>query len=116
MLKKEVKTLPCTNIPHSTTYMIVETDPSELGFSGMLKQGLLGHTKETFVRYYLNIWTRLQRNYSKIKKEVLFMVPYISKYQDSLYNKQFLPRIDFKYVEFSRSIPPSWTGNVSMAL
>ena len=76
--------------------MIVETDASELGFGGILKQRLPEHTKETLVRYYSGVWTGPQKNYSTVKKEVLSIVSCISKFQDDLYNKQFLLRVDCK--------------------
>ena len=36
-IKKYVKTLPCLGILNPLAFKIVETDPSEIGFGGILK-------------------------------------------------------------------------------
>jgi len=48
------------------------------------------------VRYNLGLWLGPQINYSIIKKEILSIVLCISKFQDDLFNKYFLLRIDCK--------------------
>ena len=37
-IKKYVKTLPCLGIPTINSFKIVETDASDIGYSGILKQ------------------------------------------------------------------------------
>lgn len=37
--------------------MIVETDASEIGFGGVLKQKPKNDSKEQLVRFYTGIWT-----------------------------------------------------------
>ncbi|BBH05584.1 Excinuclease ABC, C subunit [Prunus dulcis] len=37
-IKRHVKTLPCLGIPTSTSFKIVETDASDIGYGGILKQ------------------------------------------------------------------------------
>ena len=37
-IKQRVKNLPCINIPHSNALLIVESDASNLGYGGILKQ------------------------------------------------------------------------------
>ena len=39
-VKARVKSLPCLNIPNPAAYMIVETDASDIGYRGILKQKL----------------------------------------------------------------------------
>ena len=48
------------------------------------------------VRFHSGIWSDSQRNYSTIKKEILSIEICISKFQDYLYNKKVLLRIDCK--------------------
>ena len=38
ILKPKVKALPCLGIPHPNAFMIVQTDASEIGYGGILKQ------------------------------------------------------------------------------
>jgi len=39
-VKIHVKSLPCLGIPNSHAFMIVETDASDIGYGGILKQWL----------------------------------------------------------------------------
>ncbi|KAL5776929.1 hypothetical protein ACOSP7_009855 [Xanthoceras sorbifolium] len=43
-IKSKAKELPCLAIPHPDTFKIVETDASEYGYGGILKQDLSGKT------------------------------------------------------------------------
>jgi hypothetical protein len=95
VLKSKVKSLPCLGLPHPDAFLIVETDASDIGYGGILKQNL-NQSNEQIVRFYSGIWLGPQKNYSTIKKEILSIVLCISKFQDDLYNKQFLLRIDCK--------------------
>jgi len=52
--------------------MIVETDVSDKGFSGILIQ--LDQNPEQLVRFHSGVWTGPQLNYSTIKKEISFIV------------------------------------------
>ncbi|KAK9739978.1 hypothetical protein RND81_03G001700 [Saponaria officinalis] len=47
----------------------VETDASDIGYGGILKQKL--YNKEQLVRFHSGIWLGPQKNYSTIKKEIL---------------------------------------------
>lgn len=98
-LKQIVKRLPCIGIPNSKTNLIVETDASDLGFDGILKQLLPSTNKEQVVRYYSETWFPAQLNYSTIKKEMLAIVLSITKFQDDLFSKSFLIKIDCKIVK-----------------
>jgi len=95
-IKEKVKYLPCLNIPQPNAHIIVETDASDLGFGGILKQRLDDSTKEDLVRFYSGSWNDTQKNYSTVKKEVLSIVLCIKKFEDDLYKKPFLLRIDCK--------------------
>ena len=96
IIKEKVKSLPCISIPHPKAFMIVETDASELGYGGILKQRLQDQNEEQLVRYHSGTWTGPQKNYSTVKKEILSIVACISKFQDDLYYKRFLLRVDCK--------------------
>lgn len=52
--------------------------------------------KEELVHFFSGLWLGPQKNYSTIKKEILSIVLCISKFQDDLYNKTFLLKIDCK--------------------
>ena len=95
LLKTKVKTLPCLGLSNPQAFMIVETDASDLGYGGILKQKF-DNSNEQIVRFHSGIWLGPQKNYSTIKKEILSIVLCISKFQDDLYNKGFLLRIDCK--------------------
>ena len=95
-VKLNIKTLPCLSIPHPEADMIVETDASEVGYGGILKQKLPNQSKEVIVRFHSGVWIGSQTNYSTVKKEVLSIVNFISKFQDDLINKRLLLRVACK--------------------
>ena len=80
--------------PHS--FKIVETDASDIGYGGILKQKFKDDTKEILSRFTSGKWNPAQLKYSTIQKEVLSIVKCISKFQDDLLNQEFLLRIDCK--------------------
>ncbi len=65
-----------------------------LKYGGILKQWK--HDKEVTVQYVSRHWDGTQKNYSTIKKEILFIVISIQKFQSNLLNQKFLLRIDCK--------------------
>ncbi|GKD64800.1 enzymatic polyprotein, partial [Tanacetum coccineum] len=93
-IKNKIKELPCLNIPHPDAYLIVETDASDIGYGGILKQRLKDSKTESLVRFYSGSWNDTQKNYSTVKKEILSIVLNIKKFEDDLYMKPFLLRID----------------------
>ena len=97
-IKQRVKHLPCINIPHPNALLIVESDASNLGYGGILKQEY--NNQVHIVRYHSGIWLDVQINYSTIKKEVLSIILCISKFQSDLINKKFLLKIDCKAVKY----------------
>ena len=91
-VKHRVQSLPCLGIPHPDAFMIIETDASDIGYGGILKQKL-GTQREQF---HSGLWHGSQQKYSTIKKEILAIVLGISKFQDDLFIKRFLLHIDCK--------------------
>ena len=94
IVKSRVKTLPCLALADPKTFKIVETDASDIGYGGILKQRI--DNQEMLVRYTLRTWNNAQLNYSTIKKEILSIVLCISKFQDDLLNQEVLLRVDCK--------------------
>jgi len=76
--------------------MIVETDASDIGYGGILKQKLESPQHEQLVRFHSGLWLGPQQNYSTVKKEILAIVLNVSKFKDDLFSKRFLLRIDCK--------------------
>ncbi|KAL4374053.1 hypothetical protein AHAS_Ahas05G0143300 [Arachis hypogaea] len=95
-IKNTVKEIPCISILDPSAKLIVETDASELGYGGILKQIPPNSSKEQIVKYYSGIWNQAQKNYPTVKKEILAIVLCVSKFQEDLFNKTFLIRTDCK--------------------
>ena len=81
-------------LPDPNAFKIVETDASNIGYGGILKQKI--NDKERIIQYTSGHWTPAQINYSTIKKEILSIVICINKFQSALLNQKFLLRIDCK--------------------
>ena len=73
-IKSHVKTLPCLGIPTVNAFKIIETDASDIGYGGILKQRVSPDSSEQIVRFYSGVWNAAQLNYSTIKKEILSIV------------------------------------------
>ena len=78
--------MSCLRIPTVSAFKIVETDASDFGYGGILKQRVSPESPEQIVHFYSGIWNNAQLNYSTIKKEILSIVLYISKFQSVLLN------------------------------
>ena len=89
LIKNKIKELPCLTIPNPEGSLIVETDASDIGFGGILKQKLKNENKEQLVRFFSGSWNDTQKNYSIVKKEILSIVLNIKKFEDDLYMKPF---------------------------
>jgi hypothetical protein len=76
--------LPCFGISSDDAFKIVETDASEIGFGGILKQLVSLGSLEQIVRFHSKSWNFVQSNYSTIKKEILSIVLCITKFQSDL--------------------------------
>ena len=93
-IKKQITKLPCLYLADPNAPKIVETDASEIGYGGILKQ--VKGRKEEIVQFTSRHWNPTQQNYSTIKKEILSIVLCITKFQSDLLNQKFLLRIDCK--------------------
>ncbi|CAL8991632.1 unnamed protein product [Prunus brigantina] len=56
-IKHHVKSLPCLGIPEIHSFKIVETDASEIGYGGILKQKTDSTPPEQIVRFHSGIWS-----------------------------------------------------------
>ena len=56
-IKKYVKQLPCIVIPLPHAFKIVETNASNIGYGGILKQVAKDDAKEQIVRFHFGSWT-----------------------------------------------------------
>ena len=93
-VKSQVKELPCLGILHPDAFPIIETDASNIGYGGILKQDF--QNKISIVRFHSGIWSSPQLNYSTVKKEMLAIVLCIQKFQSDVFNKKILLRVDCK--------------------
>ena len=75
-------------------FKIVETDASNIGYGGILKQINPNTKKEELLRFTSAHWNKTQLNYSTVKKEMLAILKCLFKFQDDLLNQNFLLRID----------------------
>ena len=58
--------LICSLIPTIGAFKIDETDASDIGYGGILKQRISLESPEQIVRFYSGIWNNAQLNYSTI--------------------------------------------------
>ena len=79
-------------LPIPQAFNIIETDASDIGYGGILKQRI--HSQEHVIAYTSKHWNSAQEKYSTVKKEVLAIVLCISKFQSDLLNQIFLIRVD----------------------
>ncbi|XP_057990551.1 uncharacterized protein LOC131172936 [Hevea brasiliensis] len=93
-IKQKVKSLLCLAIPHPQALKVVETDASDIGYGGILKQRIAD--KESLVRFTSGIWTGPRVNYSTVKKEILSIVLCVQKFEYDLLTQKFLIRVDCK--------------------
>jgi hypothetical protein len=99
-IKLKAKQLPCLCLANPAWRKVVETDASNIGYGGILKQQNPHSQKEELVRFTSGSWKKAQLNYSTIKKEMLSIVKCVSKFQDDLLNQIFLIRIDCSSAKF----------------
>jgi hypothetical protein len=93
-IKLKAKQLPCLAIANPEWRKIVETDASNIGYGGILKQYNPNTSKEELVRFTSGLFKSAQANYSTIKKEILSIIKCINKFQDDLLNQHFLLKVD----------------------
>ena len=92
-IKDRIKSLPCLHLPNPSASMILKTDA---GYGGILKQKVSPHDPEQLVKYHSGLWIGTLTNYSTSKKEILAIILCVTKFQDDLYFKRFLIRMDCK--------------------
>ena len=93
--------MPCLGIPLVDAFKIVETDASDIGYGGTLKQRISPESSEQIIRFYFGIWNNTQLNYSTIKKDILSIVLCILKFQSDLLNQNFVLHIDCKSAKYA---------------
>ncbi|GAV64389.1 hypothetical protein CFOL_v3_07907, partial [Cephalotus follicularis] len=67
-IKLYAKEIPCLHIASPSTFKIIETDASDIGYGGILKK--LINNKEQLVQYTSGTWNNAQRNYATARKEI----------------------------------------------
>ena len=97
-IKSLVKSIPCLSLINPRASLIVETDASDIGYGGILKQSL--DKKESIVRFHSGIWNSTKKNYSTVKKEILSIVLCVQKFQSDLINKSFVIKTDSRASKF----------------
>ena len=71
-IKEKVKFLPCLNIINIDAPKVVESNASDKGYGGILKQRK--NEKEQLAKFTSGVWNIIQEKYSTIKKEILAIV------------------------------------------
>ena len=99
-IKLRIKQIPCLSLPNPSWPFIVETDASDIGYGGILKQKNPTTNQEVLIRFTSGIWKTAELNYSTVKKEMLSIVKCVSKFQDDLLNQFFIIRIDCQSVKY----------------
>ncbi|RDX80042.1 Orf V, partial [Mucuna pruriens] len=78
-IKLKVQSIKCLYLPIPQAFKIIETDASDIGYDGILKQRV--SIQEHVIAYASKHWNSAQQKYSTVKKEVLAIVLCISKFQ-----------------------------------
>ncbi|MFS7982223.1 putative nucleotidyltransferase, Ribonuclease H [Helianthus anomalus] len=99
-IKQKVSNLPCLSIANPNWEKIVETDASDIGYGGILKQISPHNKQEYLVRFHSGKWIESQKNYATIAKEILAILKCVLKFQDDLYNQKFLIKTDCQAAKF----------------
>ncbi|XP_028051189.1 uncharacterized protein LOC114255842 [Camellia sinensis] len=93
-IKAKVQQIPCLQLRNPNWKKIVETDASNTGFGGILKQLNPNTKKEELLRFHSGHWNKAALNYPTIKQECLAIVKCVIKFQDDLLNQHFLIKVD----------------------
>ena len=86
-IKHNIKEIPYLHFVDPSAFKIVETNASEIGYGGILKQSR--DNKQQVVQFVSKHWNDCQKNYSTIKKEIIAIVLSISKFEEDLLNQFF---------------------------
>ena len=87
-IKSKVKTLHILYLADEDLPKIVESDVSNIGWGGILKQTKEG--EEQVILFASCTWNQAKQNYSTIEKEVKVAWNYIDKFDINLIHKRFL--------------------------
>ena len=60
--------MPCLGIPIINSFKIVETDASDIGYGGILKQRVSLRSHEQIVHFYSGIWNKHSQTIVLLKK------------------------------------------------
>lgn len=100
IIKKRIKFLPCLTLANPHWIKIIETDASNIGYGGILKQ-INPHDKNEYViRFHSGKWTEAQCKYATIAHGMLCIVKCVLKFQDDLYIQIFLMKIDAQSAKY----------------
>ncbi|KAI3808514.1 hypothetical protein L1987_24465 [Smallanthus sonchifolius] len=80
-IKQKVRNLPCLMITNPDWEKIIETDASDIGYGGILKQISPINKQESLVRFHSGKWNNSQKNYATIAKEILAIVKCMIPYE-----------------------------------
>ena len=101
-IKSKVRNLPILYVADEDSFKIVESDASNIGWGGVLKQRpdkeSQKHEKQV-VQYASGVWNKAEKNYAPIEKEVKAAWNCVSKFSIHLENKFFLLRTDAKALD-----------------
>uniref|UniRef100_M1DGM3 Reverse transcriptase/retrotransposon-derived protein RNase H-like domain-containing protein n=1 Tax=Solanum tuberosum TaxID=4113 RepID=M1DGM3_SOLTU len=99
-IKDRAKSLPCLTLANPAWPKIVETDASDMGYGGILKQINPHDKNEYLIQFHSGKWSDAQRKYATVAHEMLTIVKCVLKFQDDLYNQNFVIKIDAQSVKY----------------
>ena len=101
-IKKKVKILPTLHIIDKDLPKIIESNASDTGWGGILKQVRKKERKfeEESVKFASGTWTKAEQNYATIDKEILIALRCIEKFQIHLLNHDFVIRTNCSSLPF----------------
>ncbi|XP_059284734.1 uncharacterized protein LOC132038027 [Lycium ferocissimum] len=79
-IKRKVNNLPCLTLANPNWQKIIETDASDIGYGGILKQ-LSPNDKQEYLVDFTQKWNNSQKNYATVAKEILAIVKCVLKFQ-----------------------------------
>ncbi|XP_060195278.1 uncharacterized protein LOC132624529 [Lycium barbarum] len=80
-IKGRVNNLPCLTLANPNWQKTIETDASDIGYGGILKQLSPNDKQEYLVQFYSGKWNNSQKDYATVAKEILAIVKCVLKFQ-----------------------------------
>ncbi|KAL3510958.1 hypothetical protein ACH5RR_030359 [Cinchona calisaya] len=99
-IKFKIQYLPCLSLVNPKWSKVIETDASNIGFGGILKQINPDNKQIYLVRFHSGKWTNSQKKYATVAHEMLAIVKCVLKLQNDLYNQKFIIITDSHSVKF----------------